>query len=35
MDTNDAQEAGAVVRRVDEARMTKLLTEHDPYRVAG
>ena len=29
----DAQEAGTVVRRVDEARMTKLLAEHDPYRV--
>jgi len=24
-----------VVRRVDQARMDKLLAEHDPYRVAG
>jgi hypothetical protein len=31
----DAQEAGTVVRRVDQARMDKLLAEHDPYRVAG
>ena len=31
----DAQDAGTVVRRVDQARMDKLLAEHDPYRVAG
>ena len=31
----DAQDAGTVVRRVDQARMDKLLAEHDPYRVAS
>ncbi|UQU61480.1 hypothetical protein COUCH_20695 [Couchioplanes caeruleus] len=31
----DAQEVGSVVRRVDQARVDKLLAEHDPYRVAG
>ncbi|MEV4639975.1 YiaA/YiaB family inner membrane protein [Actinoplanes sp. NPDC049548] len=29
----DQQEAGSVVRRVDQARMEKLLAEHDPFTV--
>ncbi|MDR3079956.1 MAG: hypothetical protein LBV60_03360 [Streptomyces sp.] len=27
----DRQEAGEIVSRVDQARMEKLLTEHDPF----
>lgn len=27
----DAHEAGTVVHRVDEARLERLLTEHDPF----
>ncbi|MDW6057158.1 YiaA/YiaB family inner membrane protein [Streptomyces sp. FXJ1.4098] len=27
----DRQEAGQIVSRVDQARMEKLLTEHDPF----
>lgn len=30
----DAQESGTVVRRVDQARLDKLLAEHDPVPVA-
>ena len=29
----DKQEEDAVVHRVDKARLDKLLSEHDPYRV--
>lgn len=29
----DRQEEGAIISRVDQARLDKLLTEHDPYRV--
>ncbi|GID28667.1 hypothetical protein [Paractinoplanes brasiliensis] len=28
----DAQETGSVVRRVDQARIDKLLNEHDPFK---
>lgn len=28
----DAQELGTVVRRVDQARIDKLLAEHDPFK---
>ncbi|GIE97192.1 YiaA/YiaB family inner membrane protein [Paractinoplanes rishiriensis] len=28
----DAQDAGTVVRRVDQARIDKLLNEHDPFK---
>jgi len=28
----DAQEVGTVVRRVDQARIDKLLTDHDPFK---
>ncbi|MBM2615006.1 hypothetical protein JIG36_05465 [Actinoplanes sp. LDG1-06] len=28
----DAQESGSVVRRVDQARIDKLLNEHDPFK---
>ena len=28
----DAQEAGTVVRRVDQARIDKFLNEHDPFK---
>ena len=28
----DAQETGTVVRRVDQARIDKLLNEHDPFK---
>jgi hypothetical protein len=28
----DNQEAGTVVRRVDQARIDKLLNEHDPFK---
>jgi hypothetical protein len=31
----DRQEASAVVSRVDQARLDKLLAEHDLYRVDG
>jgi hypothetical protein len=31
----DAQEVGTVVRRVDQARIDKLLAEHDPFRAAA
>ncbi|MEV8503618.1 YiaA/YiaB family inner membrane protein [Actinoplanes sp. NPDC051475] len=31
----DQQDAGSVTRRVDQARMDKLLAEHDPYHVPG
>src|SRR5690348_9009137 len=31
----DAQEVGTVVRRVDQARIDKLLNEHDPLAPAG
>jgi hypothetical protein len=30
----DAQEVGTVVRRVDQARIDKLLNEHDPFKNA-
>jgi hypothetical protein len=30
----DAQEDSTVVHRVDQARLDKLLTEHDPFKVA-
>jgi hypothetical protein len=30
----DAQEVGTVVRRVDQARIDKLLNEHDPFKTA-
>ena len=29
----DAQESGMVMNRVDQARLEKLLAEHDPYKV--
>ena len=28
----DAQETGTVVRRVDQARLDKLIAEHDPFK---
>lgn len=28
----DAQDAGTVIRRVDQARIDKLLNEHDPFK---
>ncbi|MFI6939765.1 YiaA/YiaB family inner membrane protein [Streptomyces sp. NPDC050418] len=28
----DRQEAGSIVSRVDQARMEKILAEHDPFR---
>jgi hypothetical protein len=28
----DAQDAGSVVRRVDQARIDKLINEHDPFK---
>ena len=31
----DQQEAGEVVSRVDQARLDKLLTEHDVFKVPG
>jgi hypothetical protein len=31
----DHQEATSVHSRVDQARLEKLLSEHDPFRVAG
>jgi len=31
----DHQEATSVHSRVDQARLEKILTEHDPYRVPG
>jgi hypothetical protein len=31
----DRQEAGQVVSRVDQARLDKLLAEHDPFKVEG
>ena len=31
----DAQETGTVVRRVDQARIDKLISEHDPFKPAG
>src|SRR5690242_21827887 len=31
----DAQDSGTVVRRVDQARIDKLLNEHDPLKPAG
>ncbi|WNI18698.1 YiaA/YiaB family inner membrane protein [Actinacidiphila sp. ITFR-21] len=31
----DRQEVGQVVSRVDQARLDKLLTEHDPFKVDG
>jgi hypothetical protein len=31
----DAQEVGTVVRRVDQARIDKLLNEHDPFKTAA
>jgi hypothetical protein len=31
----DYQEATSVHSRVDQARLEKLLSEHDPFRVAG
>ena len=31
----DAQETGTVVRRVDQARIDKLLNEHDPFKPTG
>ena len=30
----DAQEVGTVVRRVDQARIDKLINEHDPFKAA-
>jgi hypothetical protein len=29
----DTQDAGTVVRRVDQARLDKLLADHDPFKV--
>jgi hypothetical protein len=29
----DMQDAGTVVRRVDQARLDKLLADHDPFKV--
>jgi hypothetical protein len=31
----DAQETGTVVRRVDQARIDKLLNEHDPFKTTS
>jgi hypothetical protein len=31
----DRQEAGEVISRVDQARLEKLLAEHDPFKVEG
>src|ERR1044072_5382840 len=31
----DAQETGTVVRRVDQARIDKLLNEHDPFKTSA
>jgi hypothetical protein len=31
----DRQEVGQVVSRVDQARLDKLLAEHDPFKVDG
>jgi len=31
----DAQDAGTTVRRVDQARIDKLLNEHDPFKTAA
>ncbi|MFI2608186.1 YiaA/YiaB family inner membrane protein [Kitasatospora sp. NPDC018619] len=31
----DRQESNEMVTRVDQARLEKLLSEHDPYRVEG
>nr|WP_221380355.1 YiaA/YiaB family inner membrane protein [Actinoplanes polyasparticus] len=31
----DAQEVGTVVRRVDQARLDKFLSEHDPFRTTS
>jgi len=31
----DHQEANSVHGRIDQARVEKLLSEHDPYRMAG
>ncbi|MET9875152.1 YiaA/YiaB family inner membrane protein [Actinacidiphila glaucinigra] len=31
----DRQEAGQVTSRVDQARLDKLLSEHDPFKVDG
>jgi hypothetical protein len=31
----DRQQEGQVVSRVDQARLDKLLAEHDPFRVEG
>ncbi|WP_329138114.1 YiaA/YiaB family inner membrane protein [Streptomyces sp. NBC_01476] len=31
----DRQEVGQMVSRVDQARLDKLLTEHDPFKVEG
>ena len=31
----DAQEVGTVVRRVDQARIDKFLSEHDPFKTTS
>ncbi|GAA0678976.1 YiaA/YiaB family inner membrane protein [Kitasatospora atroaurantiaca] len=31
----DRQEAGEITTRVDQARLEKLLAEHDPFKVEG
>jgi hypothetical protein len=31
----DQQEASSALSRIDQARVEKILAEHDPYRVAG
>ena len=31
----DQQEATSALSRIDQARVEKMLAEHDPYRVAG
>ncbi|GLW73191.1 hypothetical protein Kpho02_54900 [Kitasatospora phosalacinea] len=31
----DRQEEGAITSRVDQARLEKLLSEHDPFKVDG
>jgi len=31
----DRQEVGQMVSRVDQARLDKLLAEHDPFKVDG
>jgi len=31
----DRQEVGQMVSRVDQARLDKLLAEHDPFKVEG